>query len=195
MGNTIGAVARDAFAQGTLGTVFADYVGELRAAWAEEDIPERADRCRRAMEHLLASKEGAWISAMDEVAVAERPVELYRDGGAGFIQKAHPYRPGHATSPHGHGPGAWVVYGVQRGQVEMATYEETGGEPPLRTVASEVLEAGRACVYLPGDMHSTRAVTGASDGAVTAVVLRLLSEDLSRLKRPRYGWQDVAVPR
>jgi len=195
MGNTMAAVARDGLAQGALGEVFADYVRELRAAWAEEDIPERAYRCRRAMERLLASKEGAWVSAMDEVALAERPVELYRDGAAGFIQMAHPYRPGHATSPHGHGPGAWVVYGVQRGQVEMATYEETGDEPPLRTLASEVLEAGRACTYLPGEIHSTRAVTGVSGDAATAVVLRLLSEDLSRLRRPRYGWHDVAVPR
>lgn len=195
MGNTMAAVVRDAFPQGPLGAVFADYVRELRAAWAEEELPDRADRCRRAMERLLACREDVWVSAMDEVAAAERPVELFRDGGAGFIQMAHPYRAGHASSPHGHGPGAWVVYGVQRGRVEMATYEETGGEPPLRTVVSEVLEAGRACAYLPGEMHSTRAVTGVPDGVATAVVLRLLSEDLSRLKRPRYAWHDVAVPR
>jgi predicted metal-dependent enzyme (double-stranded beta helix superfamily) len=173
-----------------LGPAFADYVARLQAAWSTDDIPERAESCRQAMERLLGSEEPEWIAEMDRVAQAERPVELYRDASTGFIQMAHPYRPGHASPPHGHGAGAWVVYGLQRGEVEIATYRRTGGDPPLEISRSEVLGPGEARTFLPGELHSVRLVSEARAGG-PGVVLRLLSEDLSKLDRPRYEWQDV----
>lgn len=103
---------------------------------------------------------------------------------------AHPYPSGHASPPHGHGEGAWVVYGVQSGSVEICTYEQTGGEPQLKMSRSEVLHPGEARIYGPGELHSVRLVSEGPAGA--GVVLRLLSEDLSKLDRPRYAWQDVA---
>lgn len=175
-----------------LGPVFRDYAARLREAWQSDRIPDRAEGCRRAMERLLGSADPACIEVMDRVAQSERPVELFRDPGLGVIQMAHPYRPGHNSPPHGHGAGGWVVYGVQRGRVEIATYDRTGGDPPLRLSRSEVLGPGQARVYLPGELHSTRMISGEGEPEA-AVVLRFLSEDLSKLDRHRYGWQDVSV--
>ncbi len=175
----------------TLGPAFGGYLELLQAAWSDSTIADRAEICRHAMEGLFRAEDPAWQSAVEQVAAAEKPVELYRDPTLGFIQMAHPYRSGHASAPHGHGAGGWVVYGVARGRVEIATYELGGGNPPLRVVRSEVLGPGEARVYLPGELHSTRMVEGEGPGR-SAVVLRLLSEDLSKLDRRRYEWQDVA---
>ena len=175
----------------TLGPAFGRYVELLQGAWSDRPISDRAEMCRQAMEGLFRAEDPSWQSAVEQVAAAEKPVELYGDPILGFIQMAHPYRAGHASAPHGHGAGGWVVYGVGRGRVEIATYEVGGGSPPLRVVRSEVLAAGEARVYLPGELHSTRMVEGEGPGD-TAVVLRLLSEDLSKLDRIRYEWQDVA---
>lgn len=175
-----------------LGPAFSTYVDRLRSAWAVDDFPARGDACRRAMEALLASDDPAWAAAVDRVAGGEPKVELYRDPVLGFVQMAHQYRAGHGSPPHGHGDGGWVVYGVQRGEVEIATYRPSGGRPALAVDRSEVLRSGQARAYLPGELHSTRMVAGEGP-AGTAVVLRLLSEDLSKLDRLRYEWQDVAA--
>lgn len=174
------------------GSAFADYLERLQAAWGDDELSSRADRCRAAMKSLLAATDPAWLAAMDRVACSDRPVELYRDRDAGFVQMAHPYPSGHASPPHGHGDGAWVVYGVQRGEVEIATYEQTGAEPPLKMSLSELLHPGDARIYGPGELHSVRLVSEGPEGG-PGVVLRLLSEDLSKLDRPHYGWQDVAA--
>lgn len=185
-------MARDMGTRQSLGPTFAEYVTQLRFAWRLPAVAERAESCRLAMEQLFDSADPVWSAAMDRVAGEDRPAELYRDPDFGFIQMAHPYHPGHNSPPHGHGVDGWVVYGVQRGRVEIATYQAADSDPPLRTSRSELLGAGEARMYLPGELHSTRMVSG--EGAEqTAVVLRLLSEDLSRLDRRRFGWQDVAA--
>ncbi|MDE3206559.1 MAG: hypothetical protein KGQ66_20320 [Acidobacteriota bacterium] len=176
---------------GQLGAAFDRYVTSLREAWTRTDVAKRADACRRAMEVLLAGDDPEWAAAVQRVASGERKVELYRDPDHGFIQMAHQYRPGHGSPPHGHGDRGWVVYGVQLGRVEIATYRPTGADPPLRVERAEVLAAGEARAYLPGEMHSTRMVAG-EGAAGTAVVLRMLSEDLSKLDRLHYDWRDVA---
>lgn len=145
------------------------------------------------MEELLASDDPGWAAAVERVAVGEPKVELYRDPDCGFVQMAHQYRPGHNSPPHGHGAAGWVVYGVQRGRVAIGTYEPTGTDPALRVARMEVLAGGDARAYLPGELHSTRMVAGEGE-AGTAVVLRLLSEDLSTVERGRYEWQDVVDP-
>lgn len=191
MGNTMADVTGGRSAAEELGPAFDRYVTGLRDAWAGPDGAHRAEACRRAMEALLTSDDPAWAAAVERVASGERKVELYRDPDHGFIQMAHQYRPGHGSPPHGHGEGGWVVYGVQRGRVEIATYRPSGADPALRVDRAEVLAAGEARAYLPGQLHSTRMVTG-EGAAGTAVVLRMLSEDLSKLERAHYEWRDVA---
>lgn len=186
-------MAEERSAAQQLGPAFERYVGQLRQAWTRRAVPDRAESCRRAMEELLASDDPGWAAAVERVATGEQKVELYRDAECGFVQMAHPYRRGHNSPPHGHGAAGWVVYGVQRGRVAIGTYEPTGTDPALRAARVEVLARGEARAYLPGELHSTRMEAGEGQ-AGTAVVLRLLSEDLSRVERLHYEWQDVVDP-
>jgi hypothetical protein len=69
------------------------------------------------------------------------------------------YRP-----PHDHGDG-WVIYALQRGEMEIGTYGRVqDGQGRVRLVQRDVstLRAGEARIYLPGDIHDTRCVSGPS---------------------------------
>lgn len=115
-----------------------------------------------------ASTSEPWLRALYEQAPGSQ--ELYRDPKHGFVLLAHSepvdlYRP-----PHDHGAG-WVIYSLSRGEMEIATYArvEDRVEDRLGDAAGQVrlvqrdvstLRAGEARVYLPGDIHDTRCVSG-----------------------------------
>lgn len=166
----------------------AAYVDELRAAWAGPEA-DRPQRCAAAMGRLLAGAETApWVGLVD--ASEEGRAELYSDPEFGFTQLAHRYGPDHKTPPHDHGPG-WVVYGVCRGRVTIATYEVASGtddDAVLRVADAPVLEPGMAKPYLPGQIHSTEARAKGD-----SIVLRFLSQDLSRVPRHRYSWDQIGA--
>lgn len=176
------------------GPRFAAYIDELRSAWETEEVTLRAQLCRKAMENLLLSTDETWLAFIDDLASKPDARELYRDPSFGFIQMAHSYSLDHATPPHGHGDGGWVVYGVQRGSVEIATYEPTGDQSErVKLAESKCMTPGMAQAYLPGELHSTRTMTTEADNSHGTIVLRFLSEDLSKLKRSRYRWEDVVT--
>jgi hypothetical protein len=77
-------------------------------------------------------------------------------------------------SPHDHGRG-WVIYAVQRGEMEMGTYarvQEADGRVRLVKRDTSALRAGDARVYLPGDIHDTRCMSG------PCLLLRFTERDL-----------------
>nr|MBK7068597.1 hypothetical protein [Deltaproteobacteria bacterium] len=81
------------------------------------------------------------------------------------------YRP-----PHDHGRG-WVIYAVQQGEIEMGTYARvvgTGGEVQLVKRDSTLVRAGQVKVFLPGDIHDTRCITG------PALLFRFTERDLKK---------------
>jgi hypothetical protein len=81
------------------------------------------------------------------------------------------YRP-----PHDHGRG-WVIYALARGELEIGTYarvEDREGHVHLVKRDSTVLRAGDARVYLPGDIHDTRCLSG------PALLLRFTERDLKK---------------
>jgi hypothetical protein len=113
-----------------------------------------------------------WLRALHEEAPASK--ELYRDSTHGFVLLAHSepadlYRP-----PHDHGRG-WVIYALQRGTMEIGTYarvEQAEGRVRLVRRDTLTLHAGEARVYLPGDIHDTRCVSG------PCLLLRFTERDL-----------------
>lgn len=103
-----------------------------------------------------------WLRALHEEKPASQ--ELYRDPAFGFVLLAHSeptelYRP-----PHDHGRG-WVIYALQRGEMEIGTYarvQDANGAVRLVRRDVSLLRAGEARVYLPGDIHDTRCTRGPS---------------------------------
>ncbi len=131
--------------------------------------------CRRHLEGLLqAPATEEWLAALRRDAPASR--ELLRDPERGFVLLAHTERAGLQRAPHDHGR-AWVIYGVQHGEVEMGTYGRTldsSGNVRLVKREATVLRPGEAKVFLPGDIHDTRCLTG------EALLLRFTERDLRR---------------
>jgi hypothetical protein len=81
------------------------------------------------------------------------------------------YRP-----PHDHGRG-WVIYALQRGEMENATYarvEDSDGRVRLVQRDMSPLRMGEARIYLPGDIHDTRCVSGPS------LLFRFTERDLQK---------------
>jgi len=131
--------------------------------------------CRRHLEALLqASATEEWLAALHRDAPASR--ELLRDPERGFVLLAHTEHEGVHRAPHDHGR-AWVIYGVQHGEVEMGTYGRTTDPTgTVRLVKREatVLRPGEARVFLPGDIHDTRCLSG------RALLLRFTERDLKK---------------
>jgi hypothetical protein len=119
------------------------------------------DECKQALAGLTRADEvEAWLAAL----LAEQPAsrELYRDPVHGFVLLAHTESEGLYRPPHDHGR-AWVVYGVQSGELEIGTYvkvAEPGGNVRLVRRETSVLRPGQARAYLPGDIHDTRCLSG-----------------------------------
>ena len=103
-----------------------------------------------------------WLAKLNRDAAGT--VELYRDPTRGFLLLAHTeptslYRP-----PHNHGR-SWVMYALQKGESEMRSYaqiKKDGGTGKLVRRDTTLLASGRVMVYLPGDIHDTRCVSGPS---------------------------------
>jgi hypothetical protein len=148
------------------------FIAAIRPAWAPIST-ELVATCRQRLEDLMQTDPGeGWLAAL----LAERPAsrELYRDPTSGFMLLAHNENEGLYRPPHDHGQ-AWVVYGVQSGELEISTYAKVSSpedEPRLVLRETRVLRQGKARAYLPGDIHDTRCLTE------TALLFRFTERDL-----------------
>jgi hypothetical protein len=138
------------------------FIDRTRAAFGPL-TSELVASVREQLERLArAPSSECWLQALHEEAPASK--ELHRDGIHGFVLLAHSeptdlYRP-----PHDHGRG-WVIYALQRGEMEIGTYarlEDAEGRVRLVQRDTRRLLAGEARVYLPGDIHDTRCLSGPS---------------------------------
>lgn len=148
------------------------FTGSVRAAWGPLTSELVAECSRRLKTLLEASPAEPWLSAL--YANAPPNEELYRDPDHGFVLLAHTEQAGLYRPPHDHGRG-WVIYAMQRGEIEMGTYgrvEDPDGQVRLVKRDSTLVRAGQVQVYLPGDIHDTRCMTG------SALVYRFTERDL-----------------
>ncbi|MBJ6766041.1 hypothetical protein JGU66_35255 [Myxococcaceae bacterium JPH2] len=150
------------------------FVDGVKAAWGPLSTEVVSD-CRRLLEELLrAPASEAWLASLHEDAPASR--ELYRDPVHGFVLLAHAEQAGLYRPPHDHGRG-WVIYAIQRGEIEMGTYarvEDPDGRPRLVKRDATRVRPGEVKVFLPGDIHDTRCMTG------PALLYRFTERDLRK---------------
>jgi hypothetical protein len=149
------------------------FIERVRTVWGPLSS-ELVASCRQYSEALLkASNTEQWLAALVRDAPAYQ--ELYRDPTHGFVLLAHAEYAGLYRPPHDHGRG-WVIYAVQQGEIEMATYvriEEPDGKRLVKRDAT-LVRAGQVKVFLPGDIHDTRCVTG------PALLFRFTERDLKK---------------
>ncbi len=160
----------------------------VRAAWG----PLSSDLVTASRQHLArlleAPTSGGWLAALHEESPASR--ELVRDPVHDFVLLAHGEQEGLYRPPHDHGRG-WVVYAVQRGEMEMRTYRrvhDLRGNAQLVEREAFLLRAGDVRVFLPGDIHDTRCTAG------PLTLYRLTSRDLRKEEVTRYPQPTRAVP-
>lgn len=146
----------------------------IRAAWGPLST-ELIASCERQLQDLLkAPVTEEWLAALHRDGPSNR--ELYRDPEHGFVLLAHTEQEGLFRPPHDHGRG-WVIYALQRGEIEMRTYarvEGPGGTVSLIRRDATVVRPGQVQVYLPGDIHDTRCVKG------PALLFRFTERDLRK---------------
>jgi len=154
------------------GTSLDLFAGRVRDNWGAL-TSELIQNCRvRLAELLQAPRTEAWLADLCH----ERPEsrELYRDPVHGFVLLAHTEAEGRYRMPHDHGE-SWVIYGVLHGEMEMGTYARVQGPgeaPRLVKRGSTLVRPGDVQVYLPGDIHDTRCVSG------PAIQFRFTARDL-----------------
>jgi len=150
----------------------ATFARNVHAAWGPLST-ELIDNCRLHAETLLrAAQSEEWLAALHRQGPASQ--ELYRDPDHGFVLLAHTEHEGLFRPPHDHGC-AWVMYAVQSGEIEMRTYGRVEDpETGVRLVRRDVTRvgAGQVQVYLPGDIHDTRCLSG------SALLFRFTERDL-----------------
>lgn len=135
-------------------------------------------KCRQHLAELtLADPVEQWLAQLH----AERPSarELLRDPVGGYMLLAHTEQRGLYRPPHDHGR-AWVVYGVQSGELEVGTYAkviDAAGQVQLVRRDMHVLRPGEARAYLPGDIHDTRCLSN------HALLFRFTERDLGHEDR------------
>jgi hypothetical protein len=146
----------------------------IRSAWGPL-CSELVAASRGYLEDLVnAPATQAWRASLHEEAPASK--ELYRDPVHGFVLLAHTEHEGLYRPPHDHGRG-WVIYAIAQGEIEMGTYarvEDPEGAVRLVKRGATRVRAGQVQVYLPGDIHDTRCVTG------PALLFRFTERDLKR---------------
>lgn len=148
------------------------FTRNVRSVWAPLST-ELVEACGREAENLLrASPNEAWLARLHRDAPANQ--ELYRDPDHGFVLLAHTENAGLFRPPHDHGR-SWVMYAVQSGEIEMRTYgrvedPETGVRLVRRNTTR--VRAGDVQIYLPGDIHDTRCLSG------SALLFRFTAMDL-----------------
>jgi hypothetical protein len=149
-------------------------VEAIRSIWGPLSS-ELAAGCKQQLEALLqAPVTEEWLATLYQEQLAQK--ELHRDPVNGFILLAHSEPEGLFRPPHDHGRG-WVIYAIQQGEIEMGTYariEDAEGSVKLVKRGSTVLRPGQAQVYLPGDIHDTRCVSG------PALLFRFTERDLKK---------------
>jgi hypothetical protein len=150
------------------------FIERVRTVWGPLSS-ELVASCWQYSEALLkASNTEQWLAALVRDAPAYQ--ELYRDPTHGFVLLAHAEYAGLYRPPHDHGRG-WVIYAVQQGEIEMVTYvriEEPDGKVRLVKRDATLVRAGQVKVFLPGDIHDTRCVTG------PALLFRFTERDLKK---------------
>jgi hypothetical protein len=133
---------------------------------------------RAQLEQLAQAPSGEpWLRAQHAELPASK--ELYRDPTHGFLLLAHSEPAGLYRAPHDHGRG-WVVYALQRGEMEIGTYArvlDANGAVRLVQRDATLLRAGEARAYLPGDIHDTRCLRGPS------LLFRFTERDLKQEER------------
>jgi hypothetical protein len=150
------------------------FIAQTRAVWGDLSTELVTKSCRNMEELMFADAGEPWLASLHRDAPASR--DLHHDSDYGFILLAHTepsdlYRP-----PHDHGR-SWVIYAVQQGEIEMGTYariEDASGAVRLVKRNRRILRAGQAAVFLPGDIHDTKCVSG------PALLFRFTERDLKK---------------
>lgn len=150
------------------------FIERTRAAFGPLTT-EMVASVRAQLEQLAQARSTErWLQALHEEEPASK--ELYRDAEHGFVLLAHSEPAGLYRPPHDHGRG-WVIYALQRGEMEIGTYarvEDADGRVRLVRRGTSLLRAGEARVYLPGDIHDTRCLSGPS------LLFRFTERDLKK---------------
>lgn len=160
------------------------FASRVRASWGPP-APELIAACRTQLEALLKapSSEG-WLARLLEDL--PESCELDRDLDLGYVLLAHTEAQGRYRPPHDHGQ-SWVIYGVLKGEMEMAKYAvvmEPPGVEKLVKRGTTCVVSGEVQVYLPGDIHDTLCVSG------PAILFRFTERDLRLEKHlTRYAQQ------
>lgn len=147
------------------------FIEEIRKTWGPLDT-KLVSKAQTLLEELVnAPISEPWLAALQGEFQESR--ELYRDPDHGFILLAHTEREGQYRNAHDHGDG-WVIYAVQRGEMEMGTYGRIERQGEINVVRREKyrVKAGESRVYLPGDIHDTKCISS------SVLMLRLTSCDL-----------------
>jgi len=148
------------------------FIAAVRQDWAPISTQVVA-KCRQHLAELtVADPDEEWLAEL----LAQKPAarELLRDSHHGYMLLAHTEQRGLYRPPHDHGR-AWVVYGVQSGELEVGTYAkviDAAGKVRLVRRDMHVLRRGEARAYLPGDIHDTRCLSE------TALLFRFTERDL-----------------
>lgn len=152
----------------------------VRSSWG----PLSSELVASARHHLTrlldAPTSEAWLAALLDDAPESR--ELVRDPAHDFLLLAHTEQTGLYRPPHDHGRG-WVIYAVQRGEMEMGTYRrvhDLRGNAQLVERESFSLRPGDIRVFLPGDIHDTRCTAG------PLTLFRFTSRDFKKEEITRY---------
>lgn len=164
------------------------FVEGIRSLWGPL-TSELVTGCRDQLQKLAAAPpQEPWLAELHRTTPATR--ELHRDRDHGFVLLAHTESAGLFRPPHDHGR-AWVVYALQRGEIEMRTYGrvlQADGQVRLVQRDSTIMLAGQALVYLPGDIHDTRCLSD------TSLLFRFTDRDLKvedrDLRLTRYQARD-----
>ena len=150
------------------------FVDGVRSVWGPLTT-ELVRSCRQELERLIqAPATEPWLA----VLYRDMPprAELHIDPACGFVLLAHAEPAGLYRPPHDHGRG-WVIYAVLSGEIEMGTYariDGKGGVAQLVKRNATLVRPGQVQVYLPGDIHDTRCVTG------PALLFRFTERDLKK---------------
>lgn len=151
--------------------IFAERVRSIWGPLSSEVVA----RCQQQLDELLKTPiNEPWLAEVRQHALAQQ--EMYRDPANGFVLLAHTEPEGLYRPPHDHGRG-WVIYAVQQGEIEMGTYarlEGPDGKVKLVKRGSTRVCAGQTQVYLPGDIHDTRCISG------PALLYRFTERDLKK---------------
>jgi hypothetical protein len=149
-------------------------IARIRSDWGPLSTQVVWDSRGHLSDLLKTSPAEDWLAALHREEPASQ--ELYRDPEHGFVLLAHNEVAGLYRPPHDHGRG-WVIYALQRGEIEMRTFariETPDGNVQLVLRDSTRVRPGQVQVYLPGDIHDTRCVSG------PALLFRFTERDLKR---------------